>query len=245
MENFIYNSEYLGLSKIANFIIGKDMDRLIVINLSTRPDRRERVIIEMKAHKLPFSFFTAIPHENRVRGCLESHISVIRWARNNNLSQVCIFEDDFVILDDLSKVPPVPENYDMAYLGGLVTEIHSWGEECKNNIFLREKEIIYDRWIKGRIYCNHAYIVRDTVFDFIIKEGLQYEQELDRFYTEYIHSQKDEYREVRNCSQNNDYNAYVTYVQHVIQMEDWSDIEQRPKWKNFTWPKPGEMFTLT
>jgi glycosyl transferase family 25 len=234
MESYIYNPEYLGLSRIANFIIGKDIPQIIVINLSSRQDRRDRIITEMARHKLPFSFFTAIPHKNGVRGCLESHVSVIKWARNINFfPQVCIFEDDVLIKSDLSKMLPIPANYDMAYLGGLVTEIYEWGELDKCKKFNECAELINDRWIKGQIYCNHSYIIRDTVFDVIINEGWEYEQELDRFYTTFIHGQKDKY------------NAYVTYVQHVIQMEDWSDIEARQKWKNFSWPKPGDMFTLT
>jgi GR25 family glycosyltransferase involved in LPS biosynthesis len=211
--NQIYNEEYLSIAKIGNLIIGIDIPQIVIINLIDRADRNINIIQEMTKWKLPFSFYYAERAVNPVRGCLESHINIIKWAKQNNYKQVCIFEDDVIIRKSLEEIENIPENYDMLYLGGLCTEMH-----YKLN-----------DWCKGRIYCNHAYIIKDTVFDFIIEHGWVYDYELDRFYTEQIHANK---------------NAYVTYFQYVIQYENFSDIEGRRKWNNYNWPAPGEMFYI-
>lgn len=226
-ENYIYNSEYIGVTKLGTFFVGKDIPPIVVINLSTRTDRREKTIEAMKNAKLPFMFFTATPHNNPVRGCLESHVSVIKWAYEKTHPQVCIFEDDFVIQFPLENVPVFPEDWNMIYLGGLCTSVKHWNpvlsgvtENIDTNVF-----------IKGTFYCNHAYIVRDAMYKKIVDEGWVYNKEVDQYYTSEIHDKLG-------------YNVYMSYLQYVIQYEGWSDIDNKNKWCNFTWPNPGQTFGI-
>lgn len=231
-SDVIYNSEFMGIARIGNIILGKDAPQIFVINLANRIDRKEKIILELTKWRLPFSFYIAQPHTNPVRGCLESHINIIKYAKEKKYSQICIFEDDLIIHNDLDKIMPFPLDWDMIFLGGLVTEIYDWGIDAIDYSYARfgkEDEILSDKWIRGRIYCAHAYIVKDTIYDIIINEGWEFQDELDRFYTSVIHPIK---------------MAYVTYVQHITQYNDWSDIEKREKWNNFLWPKAGEMFNL-
>lgn len=181
MEDFalspIYNEAYLNVSRIGNLVIGVDMPPIIVINLQSRVDRRDYIIRELTKHNLPFCFYTAELQPNPVRGCLESHINIIKWASQQTYDRVCIFEDDVVIHDTLANVPVIPSDANMLYLGGLCTFMIAMS----------------DMWVQGHIYCNHAYIIHRNVYDIIITQGWMYEEELDRFYTRVIHTCKPAY----------------------------------------------------
>ena len=223
VQEYIHNAEYIDSARIGSFIIGVDIPQIIVINLISRTDRQNLVIQKMMEAKLPFSFYFAELNPNPVRGCLESHINVIKWAKENKCRSVCIFEDDFVIHDDLEQVP-IHSNlkkWDMLYLGGLCTVMHERLPEDSNE----------HCWVKGVIYCDHAYIVNESIFDKIIDEGWSYTGELDRFYTTAIH-------------ESSDHASYITQHQFVTQHDGWSDIDRKVKWGGFGWPSPGEMFNV-
>jgi Glycosyltransferase family 25 (LPS biosynthesis protein) len=228
-ETKIYNSEYLGISKISNLVIGVDIPPIIVINLRSREDRKQQIINELYKHNLPFSFYSSDLHPEPTRGCLESHINIVKWVKAHNYKCVCIFEDDVIIKENLDTLMTLPAKFDMIYLGGLCTEVYEWGEP-----------FIENRWVKGQIYCNHAYIVNSSVYDVIINEGWIYQNELDRFYTGTIHSFPDKY------------NVYLSYIQYVVQSEGWSDIDRKNKWGNDwlgqssseNWPKAGQSFKI-
>lgn len=228
---YVHNLYSIGKAKIGDLLIGIDIPPIVVINLRTRQDRAITVINAMKQHDpvaLPFIFYTAEPHDNPVRGCLESHINVVKWAKLKNYKSVCIFEDDFVIQHKLSSVPPFPHDWHMVYLGGLCTHIKEWGEEIPRT---NTHDFTGNKWIKGIFYCDHAYIINKNIFDKIIEEGWIYTQELDRFYTNVIHDAPH-------------YNIYMPYVQYVVQYAGWSDIDSKNKWKEFKWPNPGDMFNV-
>lgn len=230
-NSVLYNLEYIGVTKIGTFLVGVDMPPVIVINLSTRVDRREKTIETMREAKIPFMFFTAKPHTNPTRGCLESHVSIVKWAQEKAHPRVCIFEDDFVIQHPLREVPIFPEDWSMIYLGGFCTHIKKWDPILSGNNAACATTYYDNIWIKGTFYCDHAYFVRDTMYKKIIDEGWVYDREIDRFYTSEIHDKPE-------------YDVYMSYLQYVIQYEGWSDIDKKIKFTNFNWPKPGERFGI-
>lgn len=222
----IYNRDSIGKAKIADLLIGIDIPPIIVINLRTRVDRAKTVITSIK--DIPFIFYTAEPHNNPIRGCLESHINIVKWAASKKYKNVCIFEDDFIIQHPLNTVPSLPNKWDMIYLGGLCTHIKEWGPEMPKT---DRHPFSGNKWVKGTFYCNHAYIVNDTVYQKIIDDGWIYTKELDRFYTGEIHDSAM-------------YNVYMPYVQYVVQTSGWSDIDGKNKWDNWKWPNPGDVFNV-
>ena len=134
-------------------------------------------------------------HENPRRGCLESHIKAIKYATDNSFNNVLIFEDDIKIIDDIQKIKCVPCDWDMIYLGGL----------CTNYMYNYS-----DDWIRGIIWCNHAYIVNSNIYDVIINDGWDYmDGTSDHFFTSNIH---------------NKYYCYMPSKQYIIQKEGWSDL---------------------
>ena len=166
-----------------------------VISLKDRQDRRKKVTQELKGQKIPFQFFDGIKDENPIYGCTASHVGVIKKARDAKLPYVLIFEDDarFVLP---FKMPEVPEDWDMLFLGS-----------CVNKIY----DEYYYNWKKCCCWYAHAYIVRDRLYDRII-EGASKNWDkvlIDEFYCEYLHPH---------------INAYTIYPTMVTQGEDFSDI---------------------
>ena len=58
-------------------------------------------------------------------GCFRSHINAIRYAQNKNLSSVLILEDDVLIRENIPELATIPfpsEDWDILYLGGILTK---------------------------------------------------------------------------------------------------------------------------
>ena len=160
--------------KIGQYVIGEDIDEIVCINLDHRIDRRRAIIEEFKDY--PFSFYTAQKHKDPVRGCLESHINVVKYAKEKGYKNIMILEDDLKIVKDLKLVPKFPDNWDMIYLGGLCTHVMEWGE-----------------WIRGHIYCDQAYLIHSRLFDRIIEEGWNFDGPLDKYFTSVLHPEYHSY----------------------------------------------------
>lgn len=72
-----------------------DVDAVFCISLKERADRRE--MFKDSIQRLignPVAFHLADRNKDPVRGCYESHQDVARYALENNLDRVLIFEDD-------------------------------------------------------------------------------------------------------------------------------------------------------
>jgi len=191
---------------------GASAAAIACINLSSRPDRRRRM--ERLLAGQPVHFHTARPHADPVRGCLESHLAVLEWARSQRHEAVLVLEDDIEIVRDLRALPPFPEDWDMVYLGGLCTHCYQAPEPGAN-------------WVHGQVYCNHAYVTRRELYDEVLAEGRNYEGNIDHFLVHRIHPHR---------------KAYVAAEPFVIQSPGWSDVCQRDKWQGFRWPRAGERF---
>lgn len=70
------------------------------INLDRREDRRKDVEDEFRRMDLKVERFSAIEKKPGMLGCHLSHLSVLKKAREMNVSNVLIFEDDFQFLVD-------------------------------------------------------------------------------------------------------------------------------------------------
>lgn len=94
------------------------IDRIFYINLDDNKDRRKEMEDEFNTmdiihhnqpnpdNKLTYERFSAIKHEIRDVGRGQSHISILKLAKERNYSTIIIFEDDFsftVTKDELYK----------------------------------------------------------------------------------------------------------------------------------------------
>jgi hypothetical protein len=137
------------------------------INLVNRKDKKKNMVKKCNRRKIPISFFPAELHENPKRGCLESHLSIIKEALQKKHKYVLILEDDAKFINPITNLPKIDE------------------------------------------IDKDGNLVEDTFIEDILKLE-EYEQEVDRYYMEFIHRK---------------YPAYMIDPMVVIQEEGYSDIE--------------------
>ena len=56
------------------------------INLVNRKDKKKNMVKKCNRRKIPISFFPAELHENPKRGCLESHLSILKKLYKKNIN---------------------------------------------------------------------------------------------------------------------------------------------------------------
>jgi glycosyl transferase family 25 len=77
------------------------IDKIFYINLDKRQDRRREIETELEKMQFPLDKierFCAI--ECGQIGCIESHLSIIRLAKERNYKNILILEDDFQFIVD-------------------------------------------------------------------------------------------------------------------------------------------------
>lgn len=189
---------------------GLSVNYISVINLSERKDRRQafrKQIRKKKLKQLTPHFYSAVSdRKDPERGRFQSHLNVIKMAKNNHYKNILIFEDDARVYVKNFAVPTPPKDWQMLYLGGKLEKQYEDETESK------------DEWrqyyVKGCVLTTHAYIVNHTMFDVILREGSKYlgDVPLDEFYCRYIHP---------------DYPTYLTVPEYVGQFDGYSDVQRR------------------
>jgi FkbM family methyltransferase len=194
-------------------------EEVVVICLHERPERTNYVSQHLTSHGIPHSVLLNHIHtEDPKVGCFRSHINAIRYAQNKNLSSVLILEDDVLIRENIRELATIPfpcrGDWDILYLGGILTKYDGMDETQK--------------WVKGTIWCNHAYIVKqymyapilDLVDTFPDLPDLE-RRNIDYMFTEYIQPK---------------YRCWLANEQYIIQKEGYSEVDGRVKWKaGFDW----------
>jgi GR25 family glycosyltransferase involved in LPS biosynthesis len=179
--------------------LNKQLDgvRAICINLKSRKEKKKYMKIQCRRKNIPLKFFVATKHENPKRGCLESHLTVMKEAIADGIKYLLIFEDDVKFKRKVLPLPEVPEDWDMLYLGGTVHRIVN-----RDN----------PNWTRVMCWTTHAYIVNLTNQKLVdkIMEADKYDGEIDRFYLEHVHK---------------GFNCYMANPMMAIQKQGFSDIE--------------------
>lgn len=84
--------------------------KIFYINIDKRTDRKYTFEKHMQKYNLEFERFSAIKDNFGAFGCAKSHLSILKNAKNNNLENVIIMEDDIAfdlspeMLDDKLKL---------------------------------------------------------------------------------------------------------------------------------------------
>jgi len=102
------------------------------INLDSREDRREQFEEECKKMNLQVERFSAIKTFPGGIGCTESHLNVLKKARDLKLESVIIFEDDFQFLISREEYDQIllnlPTNYDVVMLSYNIKQSEPFNE---------------------------------------------------------------------------------------------------------------------
>ncbi len=193
------------------FNLSKDVQNVICygINLEERKDKRKNLKKICEKREIPLNLYITKRHPiSGKRGCLESHLHIIKTAYENKdktkAQNLLIFEDDIKFLNSFSSIFQnkkfnFPKNYDMLYFGGTVHRII-------------DKES-YSGWVRVSCWTTHAYLINlqnKELVEKIIKELEDYKDEIDRYYINEIHGT---------------YNAYICNPMLIIQETGFSDIE--------------------
>ena len=221
-----------GASTGASFLLKPPFaEEVVAICLEERPERTNYVSKHLLSHGIKHSLLmNNINTEDTKVGCFRSHIKAIQYAKSKNLSSVLIVEDDIVICDNIMELSRIAlpsgdgtgrttasnsnAEWDILYLGGILTRY--------DGIDVAQK------WVKGTIWCNHAYLVKQHMYQPILDFVESYpnlieleRKNIDFMYTEYIQPK---------------YNCWLANEQYIIQKEGYSEIDCRVKWANgFDW----------
>lgn len=175
-------------------------DKVFYINLDSRVDRRKIFEESAKNLNIPVQRFSAVvapdnlatplykghvdPFRKFKIGCTLSHMEIIKYAKENNLSNCLIFEDDCVFLEtyaeniqscvnDLKQI-----NWDLFYLGG---QPNNYCEKVTNNLFQIKN---------GGVYTTHAYAINHTFFDKVLNVDPYSVDTIDILYLNYDTNKK-------------------------------------------------------
>ena len=112
-------------------------DRIVVINLDSRPDRMESFDKQAKKYGIEYQRFSAVvanpPSLPPTWACKESHKSVIKQAVEDNVKRLFVFEDDALFVEDFNTkladlYKELPKDWDMFYLGAWHLEYEKYKE---------------------------------------------------------------------------------------------------------------------
>lgn len=100
-----------------------NIEKIIYINLNKRQDRRIEIESQLNDFNLEYERFEAIERDPGIVGCLISHLSVIKIAKERGYKNILILEDDFqflvskeVLEEELNKIFNNKINFDVFFL---------------------------------------------------------------------------------------------------------------------------------
>ena len=159
----------------------KYFEEILCINLDRRQDRWELMQSEFKKIGIlsRVKRFSAIEDQNGEKGCFESHMQCILYAREKKLKNILIFEDDVVFLPcyDEKKIAKSIDvlsdhSWEFYYMGGLERRIKPRPEYNK----LKEKydgeyNDDYDYLMECKsVGWAQSYAVNNTIYDKIYED---------------------------------------------------------------------------
>jgi glycosyl transferase family 25 len=156
----------------------------VCINLDRRPDRWKKMeagfahhgITSVVRHPALDGLKVSIPstwsYTPGAYGCLQSHLEVLRVAREKGWPNILIFEDDCVFDQEFNQkfadyIEQVPGDWDMLLLGG---GHHEKPDQVSDNL------------VKSRgTYFLHAYALDQGIFDALIELCEQGQRVVDQY----------------------------------------------------------------
>ena len=192
-----------------------DIKNIFYINLDTRPDRKVIFENQMRMVGLKATRFNAIKNANGAIGCSLSHLSLLQYAKKNNLDHILIMEDDIMFLNpqifiqNLNNFLSKHDKFDVLLIAG-----NNMGEYVR----------IDDNCVKiSHCQTTTGYLVKNHYYDKLIdnfKTGIQYFIKNVNLKLQYA---IDQYWSNLQCVDN----WYLLTPLTVSQKPDYSDIEKK------------------
>lgn len=201
-------------------------DAIFLINLDEREDRLKESLEEFNKYSLKLKLyrFPAIkfntPHPMAGRaGCLSSHRAIIQFAKDNNLKNVMVFEDDFCFLQNPIEV--LKKNVE--FLSQNSWHLFYLGQTTTSEIVEKPLEVICDGVLRLRGgLTTHAITYNNLIYDTLLNEipsnpndlisWLMQRESIDGFI-------------MKNIQPKNEYKCYTTDPMLCIQKPGFSDVD--------------------
>lgn len=157
-------------------------DEIYCINLDKRTRRWELAQNEFKKLGIfdKVKRFPAIDNLGGKRGCFESHMKIIHMAKENNLKNVFIFEDDVAVLPCYSHEKfeksinfLKDQTWEFFYMGGLERRIkpRPMYNKLKKKYDTYDVSTEFDYIMEAHsVGWNQSYAINSCIFDKIIAE---------------------------------------------------------------------------
>jgi glycosyl transferase, family 25 len=151
----------------------------LYINLDDRPDRRAEAEREFAKHGINATRVSAIKGNPTTLptprglpgevGCALSHMKCVQLAKDSGWDKVVIYEDDVEFRENYTNLfsfylSEVPDDWDMIYIGG-----NHWGRDLSLKHCPKLTKVTENVYKTTHTLTTHAYILRDTVYDEVIK----------------------------------------------------------------------------
>jgi hypothetical protein len=136
--------------------------KIFYINIDERTDRKNTFEKHMKKYDLEFERFPAIKDNFGAFGCAKSHLSVLKKAKNNNLENVIIMEDDIAF--DISP-EMLDEKLKLIFDNELDFDVFHLSYRYRISDDVQEHD-----YLKKLSYCHYCscYIINKKCYDEII-----------------------------------------------------------------------------
>jgi GR25 family glycosyltransferase involved in LPS biosynthesis len=207
------------------------IDKIFIINLEYRTDRKEQMINELEKHNITnYEFFNAVrpgiqdiiewnnnycshvknsfPRSDKFLnyqigclGCLKSHVEVCKLALERNYKNILILEDDTEFIHNLDT---------LSKFSSQINDNYDMLYLCGSHNGPREK--ITENIVKTKkTHTTGSYLITENAMKYLLENIKSYSKEIDVFYAEEIQSR---------------FNCYCTLPHISKQKDGYSDIQQ-------------------
>jgi glycosyl transferase family 25 len=143
--------------------MSKNIDKIIYINLNKRTDRREEIERELNAFELPYERFEAIETPGcGIIGCGQSHLAVLKLAKERGYKNILILEDDFMFIVSKAEFEKLLTRFFDSKINYNICMI-------SYNLKIYQ-DIEYDfLWKSIEVQTASGYIVNENYYDILIE----------------------------------------------------------------------------
>jgi hypothetical protein len=219
----IKNMNSLNIQNRITKIIDNKLYDLYVINLDHRKDRLDEFLCSAKNQPFNVYRFSAVKHSKGYFGCGLSHLSLIKYAKENNLPYIIVVEDDTIF-----KVDTLP------IIEKLVNNLDKWTIFNGAPIFWDKRDDIYSikvsdsfsdellniSWGQSASFIIYNASSYDTMLSYDFKD--QIDQFIPKSFTqtilrnEMLSIQTGSYSDIRNVDQRNEFEEFFREQYKVI-----------------------------
>jgi GR25 family glycosyltransferase involved in LPS biosynthesis len=174
----------------------KYFDQIYCINLDRRKDRWEETVVELKKWDLLESVnrYSAIdgnviknntyPINNGELGLLETHIKLIRNAKEKKYKNILLIEDDIEFTEDITNIDfyfdKLPSDWEMLWFGG------NHNKHMGNKIDLINEQIIKCK----NTYATHCIGINENIYEELLNLLTKRSKPVDVYYSDIQNTHK-------------------------------------------------------